>query len=41
MVIVHPAYLEHQRKRWMRADWRRYVVKGSELAAFYEDIERK
>jgi hypothetical protein len=49
MTIIDPAYLEHERKRFMhhdahrfiRADWRRFVTPGSELAAYYASIERK
>jgi len=29
------------RVRFMRPDWRRYVVPGSDLARYYESIERK
>lgn len=49
MSPIHPAYLEHERKRFtrldahrfLRPDWRRFVVPGSELAAYYESIEQK
>jgi hypothetical protein len=49
MPIIHPAALDYERKRWLRhdahrfirPDWRRFVTPGSELAALYEDIERK
>jgi hypothetical protein len=49
MTIIHPAYLAHERQRFMRpdahrfirSDWRRFVTPGSELAADYERIERK
>lgn len=49
MPYIHPAYLEHERKRFtrpdayrfIRPDWRRYVQPGSELAAYYESIEQK
>jgi hypothetical protein len=42
-------FLEYERKRWLRhdahrfirSDWRRFVKRGSELAAYYELIERK
>lgn len=34
-------YLDYQAYRMMRPDWRRYVRPNSELAAFYERIERK
>jgi hypothetical protein len=49
MPIIHPAALDHERKRWLRhdahrfirPDWRRFVQPGSELWALYESIERK
>jgi hypothetical protein len=49
MTYIHPAALEHERKRWLRADadryirsdWRRFVQSGSELAALYESFECK
>jgi len=49
MPPIHPAYLAHERQRWLRhdahrflrPDWRRFVVPGSELAAHYESIEQK
>jgi hypothetical protein len=49
MPTIHPAALAHARKRWLRADahrfirsdWRRFVKPGSELAAFYDRVERK
>ena len=47
--MPHIAWNDAQLKRWMRSDahrfirpdWRRYVVPGSELAALYERYERK
>jgi hypothetical protein len=41
--------VEHERKRWLRADahrfvrpdWRRFIKPGSELATFYDSVERK
>ena len=49
MTYIHPAALEYERKRWLRADahrfihagWRRFVKPGSDLAALYEGFERK
>lgn len=49
MSPIHPAYLAHQRQRFtrpdayrfLRPDWRRYVQPASELAAYYESLERK
>ena len=49
MPTIHPAALDYERKRWLRhdaprfirPDWRRFVTPGSELAALYEEIERK
>lgn len=49
MARIHPAYLEHERKRFMRPnayrflrpDWRRFVRPGSELARHYAELEAK
>lgn len=49
MVLMKPAYVEQQVKRWMRPDahrflrpdWRRYVAPGSALATQYSAYERK
>jgi hypothetical protein len=49
MPYIHLHALEYERRRWLRPDahrfirrdWRRFVKPGSELAAYYESIERK
>src|ERR1044072_7048992 len=38
---INPEYRDCQAWRFTRPDWRRYVHPGSELAAFYERLERK